>query len=142
MPGRSRPGRSHGRDLGQHFLESAALASHLVADAGIAPSDQVVEYGAGTGTLTAALADCGAHVLAIEVDPALAAGLTRRFAAARVRSKRSFVALSELTGSDLSEYPNVKRWLGRMKSLKNWQKVNEVIDGYGASLKGNAMQTV
>ena len=54
----------------------------------------------------------------------------------------SFVALCELTGSDLSTYPNVKRWLGRMKSLKSWQKVNEVIDGYGASIKGNTMQTV
>ncbi|HTT13981.1 MAG TPA: glutathione S-transferase family protein [Burkholderiaceae bacterium] len=54
----------------------------------------------------------------------------------------SFVALCELTGSDLSEFPNVKRWLGRMKSLKTWQKVNEVIDGYGASLKGSPMQAV
>jgi 23S rRNA (adenine-N6)-dimethyltransferase len=80
VPGRSRPGRSHGRGLGQHFLESAALASHLAADARIAPTDQVVEFGAGTGTLTAALADCGARVLAIEVDAALVAGLTRRFA--------------------------------------------------------------
>ena len=54
----------------------------------------------------------------------------------------SFVALCELTGSDLGEYPNVKRWLGRMKDLKNWNKVNEVINGYGASLKGNAMHAV
>jgi 23S rRNA (adenine-N6)-dimethyltransferase len=83
VPGRSRPGRSNGRDLGQHFLESAALAGRLAADAGIAPSDHVVEFGAGTGTLTNALADCGARVLAIEVDPALAAGLARRFATAR-----------------------------------------------------------
>jgi 23S rRNA (adenine-N6)-dimethyltransferase len=82
VPGRSRPRRSHGRDLGQHFLESAALAARLAADAGIAPSDHVVEFGAGTGTLTAALADCGARILAVEVDPVLAASLTRRFAEA------------------------------------------------------------
>jgi len=54
----------------------------------------------------------------------------------------SFVALAELTGSDLATYPNVRRWLGRMKALKNWAQVNEVIDGYGASLKGNAMHAV
>jgi len=54
----------------------------------------------------------------------------------------SFVALVETTGGDLSAYPNVKRWLGRMKELKSWKKVNEVIDGYAASLKGNAMQAV
>ena len=47
-----------------------------------------------------------------------------------------FVALAEAVGSDLSGYPNVKRWLGRMKALKSWAKVNEVINGYAASLKG------
>ena len=54
----------------------------------------------------------------------------------------SFVALCELTGSDLSAYPNVKRWLGRMKTLKSWKRVNEVIEGYGASLKAQAMTAV
>lgn len=47
-----------------------------------------------------------------------------------------FVALAEAVGSDLSGYPNVKRWLGKMKALKSWGKVNEVINGYAASLKG------
>jgi glutathione S-transferase len=54
----------------------------------------------------------------------------------------SFVALAELTGSDLSAYPNVKRWLGRMKALKSWQSVNQVIDGYGASLKSQPLVAV
>jgi glutathione S-transferase len=54
----------------------------------------------------------------------------------------SFVALAELTGGDLSQYPNVQGWLGRMKSLKHWKQVNEVIDGYAASMKGNALQAV
>jgi glutathione S-transferase len=48
-----------------------------------------------------------------------------------------FVALAEAIGSDLSAYPNVKRWLGRMKQLKSWAKVNEAIDGYAKSLKGS-----
>jgi glutathione S-transferase len=48
----------------------------------------------------------------------------------------SFVALGELIGSDYSDYPNVKRWLGRMKQLASWKRVNEVIDGYAATLKG------
>ena len=54
----------------------------------------------------------------------------------------SFVALAELTGSDLAQFPNVKRWLGRMKALKSWKAVNEAIDGYGASLKGSALQAI
>ena len=47
-----------------------------------------------------------------------------------------FVALAESVGSDLAVYPNVKRWLGKMKALKSWAKVNEVINGYAASLQG------
>jgi 23S rRNA (adenine-N6)-dimethyltransferase len=80
VPGRSRPGRSHGRNLGQHFLESAALADRIAADAAIASSDHVVEIGAGTGTLTTAIAARGARVLALEIDPTLATVLARRFA--------------------------------------------------------------
>ena len=47
-----------------------------------------------------------------------------------------FVALAEAVGSDLAGYPNVKRWLDRMKALKSWARTNEVINGYAASLKG------
>ena len=52
----------------------------------------------------------------------------------------AFVALAELTGSDFAAYPNVGRWLGRMKALPSWKQVNEAIDGYGASLEGTPMQ--
>ncbi|MEI6302378.1 MAG: glutathione S-transferase family protein [Betaproteobacteria bacterium] len=48
----------------------------------------------------------------------------------------SFVALGDAVGCDFAAYPNVKRWLGNMKALKNWAKVNEVINGYASSLKG------
>ena len=54
----------------------------------------------------------------------------------------SFVALAETVGSDFSAYPNVKRWLASMKQLRSWTRVNEVIDGYAASLKGTALQPV
>ena len=51
----------------------------------------------------------------------------------------SFVALAELTGSDFAAYPNVKQWLARMKALAGWKPTFEVIDGYGATLKGQPM---
>jgi glutathione S-transferase len=54
----------------------------------------------------------------------------------------SFVALGELTGSDFAAYPNVKAWLGRMKALKHWAPVNEVINGYAATLKGQSLLAV
>ena len=54
----------------------------------------------------------------------------------------SYVALAEVIGSDLAAYPNVKRWLGRMKALKSWPQVYQVVDGFAASLKGKAMVAV
>ena len=48
-----------------------------------------------------------------------------------------FVALCDTIRTDLSStYPNVARWLDRMKALPSWMRVNEAIDGYAASLKG------
>jgi glutathione S-transferase len=54
----------------------------------------------------------------------------------------SYVALAEVIGSDLSAYPKVKQWLARMKALKSWPQVYEVIDGYAASLKDKTMVAV
>ena len=54
----------------------------------------------------------------------------------------SYVALAEVIGSDLAAYPNVKAWLGRMKSLKSWPQVFAVIEGFAATLKDKAMVAV
>ena len=67
------------RARGQHFLRSSALAADIVRAAGIKPGDLVVDLGAGTGVLTSALARAGAEVVAVELDPVLAAGLRERF---------------------------------------------------------------
>jgi glutathione S-transferase len=53
-----------------------------------------------------------------------------------------FVALGEAIRCDYSAYPNVKRWLNDMKQLRSWSKVNEVIDGFAASLKGAKFETI
>jgi glutathione S-transferase len=52
----------------------------------------------------------------------------------------SFVTLGELIRGDYADYPNVERWLGNMKRLKHWNRVNEAIDGFGASLKDAPLQ--
>ena len=64
------------RRLGQNFLQ-ADVAKTVVAGASFQPSDLVVEIGAGLGSLTFPLAQWVSQVLAVEVDPVLAARLRR-----------------------------------------------------------------
>jgi 23S rRNA (adenine-N6)-dimethyltransferase len=75
--------RSH-RGRGQHFLRSSKLAAELVRAAEIQRADLVLDLGAGTGVLTAALARCANRVVAVEIDPELAASLRRRLPAVEV----------------------------------------------------------
>jgi 16S rRNA (adenine1518-N6/adenine1519-N6)-dimethyltransferase len=57
--------------LGQHFLADANITRRIVDLAGVTPGSKVVEIGAGTGTLTKALAERGCHVVAYEIDEGL-----------------------------------------------------------------------
>jgi 23S rRNA (adenine-N6)-dimethyltransferase len=67
------------RPLGQRSLRGSRLAEALVRSADVSPSDFVVEIGAGTGTLTEALASRARTVVALELDRRLAAQLVHRF---------------------------------------------------------------
>jgi 16S rRNA (adenine1518-N6/adenine1519-N6)-dimethyltransferase len=60
------------RRLGQHFLVDPAILDRIVDAIDPAPSDVVLELGAGKGTLTRRLAFRVGHVVAIEKDPTLA----------------------------------------------------------------------
>ena len=82
MAVRQRPEREA---RGQHFLRSSRLAADLVREAGVGRGQRAFDIGAGTGVLTAALLDAGAAVTALEIDPALAADLRRRFSGRDVR---------------------------------------------------------
>lgn len=64
---------------GRHALRSHAFADELVREAGIASGDLVLDLGAGAGVLTGALRAAGARVVAVELDPRLAATLRGRF---------------------------------------------------------------
>jgi glutathione S-transferase len=52
------------------------------------------------------------------------------------------VTLGEVIGVDFTPYPNVKRWLGTMKKLPNWDKVNEVFNGLVQSVKDQKFVTL
>jgi 23S rRNA (adenine-N6)-dimethyltransferase len=67
------------RARSQHFLRTPELAARIVADAGIHSDHLVLDLGAGTGRLTAALAKKARRVIAVELDTRLAAGLRGRW---------------------------------------------------------------
>ena len=58
--------------LGQNFVIDPNTVQRIVRLAGITPTSQVLEVGPGLGSLTLALLEQGARVVAVEVDPVLA----------------------------------------------------------------------
>lgn len=89
---------------GQHFLADPNLVAKVVALADVSPDDRVVEVGAGTGALTAALAATGARVVAYEVDerfrPLLAETLAGRAVDLRFADVMDVDLEAELEGGD------------------------------------------
>ena len=59
---------SPSRALGQNFVADANTVRRIARLSGVGPGDRVVEIGAGLGSLTLALAETGASVVAVERD--------------------------------------------------------------------------
>lgn len=68
-----------GRKLGQHFLVSEAILERILAAAALSPGEWVLEVGPGRGALTEKLRASDAVVVAVELDPGLAAELRGRW---------------------------------------------------------------
>jgi 16S rRNA (adenine1518-N6/adenine1519-N6)-dimethyltransferase len=64
-------GLSPRRALGQNFVVDANTVRRIAKLSGVGPGDNVIEIGAGLGSLTLALAETGANVTAVEVDDSL-----------------------------------------------------------------------
>ena len=73
----SRRGRR--KALGQHRLVDRRVLRRIARAADFTPDDTVIEVGAGSGLLTELLARGASRLIAVEVDPELAAGLRERF---------------------------------------------------------------
>ncbi|MGQ0520706.1 MAG: 16S rRNA (adenine(1518)-N(6)/adenine(1519)-N(6))-dimethyltransferase RsmA [Actinomycetota bacterium] len=63
-----RSGIRPSRALGQNFVVDQNTVRRIARLAGVGPGDRVVEVGAGLGSLTLALAETGAEVVAVELD--------------------------------------------------------------------------
>jgi 16S rRNA (adenine1518-N6/adenine1519-N6)-dimethyltransferase len=59
------------RSLGQNFVVDPNTVRRIARLSRVQSGDHVVEIGAGLGSLTLALAETGAHVIAVEVDEAI-----------------------------------------------------------------------
>lgn len=63
------------KTLGQNFVIDGNTIRRIVAAADIGPDETVLEVGPGLGSLTLGLLDAAASVVAVEIDPVLAAKL-------------------------------------------------------------------
>lgn len=94
------------KKLGQHFLADPSFVDRIVRAAAVGPGDQVVEIGAGTGTLTAALAATGAAIVAYEIDRHLEPVLREALSGTAVDLR-----FKDATGVDLGRELGAGRWV-------------------------------
>ena len=69
------------KQRGQNFVIDANTVRRIVRESGIDADDVVLEVGPGLGSLTLGLLEVAARVVAIEIDPVLAAALPATVAA-------------------------------------------------------------
>ncbi|KAI9739031.1 MAG: Dimethyladenosine transferase [Cirrosporium novae-zelandiae] len=65
-------------DAGQHILKNPGVAQAIVDKADLKQSDIVLEVGPGTGNLTVKILEKAKKVIAVELDPRMAAEVTKR----------------------------------------------------------------
>ncbi len=86
------------KQWGQNFVVDANTCRRIVRLAAVTDADTVLEVGPGLGSLTLALLETGARVVAVEVDPALAAALPATVA---THQGERAASLSVVTGDAL-----------------------------------------
>lgn len=79
MPRPTRSGPEPRKALGQHFLRDSGVLLDIASAVRVPEGGLVVEIGAGTGQLTAALLDGGLTVVALELEDRLVGYLRQRF---------------------------------------------------------------
>ncbi len=92
------------KQLGQNFVIDANTVRRIVRTAQVGDDDVVVEVGPGLGSLTLALLETARQVVAVEIDPVLAAALPATVAARLPRRADRF-ALVHSDAMRVTELP-------------------------------------
>ncbi|KAJ8114930.1 hypothetical protein ONZ43_g4785 [Nemania bipapillata] len=87
------------KDLGQHILKNPGIAQAIVDKAYLKPTDVVLEVGPGTGNLTVQIVNQARKVIAVEMDPRMAAEVTKRLQG-RPEQKKLEVILGDVIKQD------------------------------------------
>jgi 18S rRNA (adenine1779-N6/adenine1780-N6)-dimethyltransferase len=69
---------SFDKAFGQHILKNPLVVQQIIEKSGIKPTDVVLEIGPGTGNLTASLLERSKKTIAVEIDPRMAAEVSKR----------------------------------------------------------------
>jgi 16S rRNA (adenine1518-N6/adenine1519-N6)-dimethyltransferase len=100
----SRLGVQPAKHLGQNFVVDAGTVSRIAAQAELGPDDVVLEVGPGFGSLTLPLLRAAGRVVAVEIDPVLAAELPRTVAA-RAPDLASRLTVIQADAARVTELP-------------------------------------
>ncbi|KAE8454052.1 hypothetical protein EG329_007829 [Mollisiaceae sp. DMI_Dod_QoI] len=90
-------------NVGQHILKNPGVAEAIVQKANLKPSDVVLEVGPGTGNLTMRILEKARKVIAVELDPRMAAEVTKRVQG-KPEQKRLEVLLGDVIKTDLPPF--------------------------------------
>ncbi|KAB8191318.1 16S rRNA (adenine(1518)-N(6)/adenine(1519)-N(6))-dimethyltransferase RsmA [Nonomuraea phyllanthi] len=94
------------KKLGQNFVIDAGTVRRIVRVADLSQEDVVIEVGPGLGSLTLALLEPAAHVVAVEIDPVLARQLPITVAEREASDKLTVVNADamKITSDDLAGF--------------------------------------
>jgi len=87
-------------DIGQHVLKNPGVAQAIVDKADLKQSDIVLEVGPGSGNLTVKILEKAKKCIAVELDPRMAAEVTKRVQGTP-SAKRLDVVLGDVIKTDL-----------------------------------------
>lgn len=110
--------------LGQNFLNDTQAIERIADSLGSLAGHTVVEIGPGAGAITDALVARAAHVLAVELDPGLAAHLRTQFPPDRLTVQQQdvlafdFAAASAAAGQPLLVFGNLPYYITSQILLK------------------------